>query len=107
MLEASRRCGENFRVVRFDELVLDTPGVMRGLAEWLDIDYDDRLAAPTFNCYPVGPNSSYETNSTGVVKEPVERYKRLLSREQEQMIRGECDELYSETLALTGGAPEA
>ena len=59
-------------LVRFEELVLDTPGAMRRLASWLGIDYDERLATPTFNGYPVGPNSSFETSQTGVVSAPVE-----------------------------------
>jgi hypothetical protein len=101
MLEAEGRFGEQVCVVRFDELVLDTAGTMRRLADWLGIDYDERLAVPTFNGYPVGPNSSYETSQTGVVTEPVERYKQLLSDEQQELIRSECDDLYSQALTLT------
>ena len=101
MLEAERRLGERFRAVRFDELVLDTSGVMRRLAAWLGIDYDERLLTPTFNGYPVGPNSSFETSQTGVVSEPLERYRELLTDEQQKRIREECDELYREALALT------
>jgi hypothetical protein len=101
MLEADRRYGERVCVVRFDELVLDTAATMRRLADWLGIEFDARLAVPTFNGYPVGPNSSYETRETGVLAEPVERYKRLLSDEQQELIRSECDELYQQALALT------
>jgi hypothetical protein len=101
MLGAEGRFGEQVCVVRFDELVLDTAGTMRRLADWLGIDYDERLAVPTFNGYPVGPNSSYETSQTGVVTEPVERYKQLLSDEQQELIRSECDDLYSQALTLT------
>jgi hypothetical protein len=105
MLEAERRLGERFRVVRFDELVLDTPGVMRRLADWLGIEFDERLLTPTFNGYPVGPNSSFETSETGVVSAPVERYRELLTDEQQEHIRRECDELYREALALTDPQP--
>ena len=101
MLEADRRFGERVFVVRFDELVLDTVDTMRGLADWLGIDFDPQLAIPTFNGYPVGPNSSYETSQTGVVTEPVERYKRLLTDEQQALVRSECDDLYHQALALT------
>jgi len=105
MLEAEQRLGERFRVVRFEELVLDTPGAMRRLASWLGIDYDERLATPTFNGYPVGPNSSFETSQTGVVQEPVERYRELLTDDQQEHIRSECEELYNEVLALAGPQP--
>jgi hypothetical protein len=88
-------------VVRFDELVLDTAGTMRRLADWLGIEFDARLAIPTFNGYPVGPNSSYQTSQTGVLSDPVERYKQLLSDEQQELIRSECDDLHQQALALT------
>jgi hypothetical protein len=101
MLEADRRFGERVCVVRFEELVLDTAGTMRWLADWLGIDFEPGLAVPTFNGYPVGPNSSYETSQTGVVSEPVERYKQLLSDEQQAQIRSECDDLYQQALTLT------
>ena len=105
MLEARRRFGAQVAVVRFDELVLDTPGVMRRLADWLGIEFDERLLTPTFNGYPVGPNSSFETSETGVVSAPVERYRELLTDEQQEHIRRECDELYREALALTDPQP--
>ena len=101
MLEAGRRLGDRFHAVRFDKLVLDTPGVMRRLAAWLGIDHDERLLTPTFNGYPVGPNSSFETSATGVISAPVKRYRKLLTDEQQERIREECDELYQEALALT------
>jgi hypothetical protein len=105
MVEAERRYGERVRVVRFEQLVLDTEGVMRGLAEFLGIEFDPVLAVPTFNGYPVGPNSSYETSDTGVLTAPVERYKELLSDDQQQLIRGHCEALYQEALALTERQP--
>jgi hypothetical protein len=101
MLLAKRRYEERVCVVRFEELVLDTPATMRRLAGFLGIDFDARLTVPTFNGYPVGPNSSYETSETGVLADPVERYKELLSDEQQELIRGECEDLYHEALALT------
>jgi hypothetical protein len=100
ILEADRRHGGRVCVVRFDELVLDTSGAMRRLAEFLGIDFDPQLTVPTFNGYPVGPNSSYETSQTGVLTDPVERYRELLSDEQQQRIRDDCEDLYQEALAL-------
>jgi len=101
MLEADRRAADRFRVLRFEELVLHTEAEMRDLAGWLGIDFDERLAVPTFNGYPVGPNSSYEMRETGVVSEPVDRHRDLLSDEQQDLIRRECEELYEQALALT------
>jgi hypothetical protein len=110
MLEAERRFADRFRVLRFEELVLHTEAAMRDLAGWLGIDFDERLAVPTFNGYPVGPNSSYEMRETGVVSEPVDRHRELLSDEQQDLIRRECEELYEQALALTelhAAAPES
>jgi hypothetical protein len=101
MVSASRRYPEQVCIVRFDELLLDTPTTMRHLADFLGIDFDERLTTPTFNGYPVGANSSYRMRRTGVASDPVERYKELLSDEQQALVRAECNELYEEALALT------
>jgi competence ComEA-like helix-hairpin-helix protein len=103
LLEADRRYGDRLCVVRFDELVLETAATMRRLAGFLDIDFHPRLTSPTFNGYPVGANSSYEVRSTGVVTDPVERYKELLSPEQQKNVSDQCEELYLEALALARG----
>ena len=101
MLRASREHGDQFHVVRFDELVLDTRRAMQGLSKFLGIDYSPKLASPTFNGFPVGANSSFDTKEVGVVKDPVQRHDKVLSDEQKDLIRTGCDELYRETLALT------
>jgi hypothetical protein len=102
MVEAKGRYGDQVFILRFDELVRDTEKTMRGLAGFLEIDFDPVLTTPTFNGYPVGANSSYEVRSTGVVSDPVERYKELLSTEQRERILGECEELHEEALGLVG-----
>jgi hypothetical protein len=109
MVEADRRYGERVRIVRFDELLRETEATMRGLAGFLGIDYDPVLTVPTFNGYPVGPNSSYETSGTGVLTDPVERHKDLLSDEQRELIRSQCEDLYQAAVAVTEphGAPIA
>jgi sulfotransferase family protein len=100
MLEASERHEDRVRIVRFDQLVLNTGQAMRGLADFLGIDFDPILTEPTFNGYPVGPNSSFAEDRTGVVADPVERYKEVLSPEQQELIAERCDELYREVLAV-------
>jgi hypothetical protein len=104
MIEAKGRYADQVLIVRFDELVRDTEGTMRGLANFLGIDYDPVLTTPTFNGYPVGANSSYEVRSTGVVTDPLERYKEILSAEQRKRIEGECEELHKEALGLVEGS---
>ena len=102
MLEADNRHGDRVCVVRFEELVVDTEAAMRRLASFIEIDFDPSLVTPTFNGYPVGANSSYEVRETGVVSDPVERYKQLLSTEQQSMIRERCEELYETVLEVAG-----
>jgi hypothetical protein len=99
MLEASRRHGERVRIVRFEALVLDTEAPMRSLAEFLDIRFDIQLTAPTFNRYPMGPNSSYELSGTGVATESLDRYQQVLSSEQQDLVRRECEPVHQEALA--------
>jgi Sulfotransferase family len=101
IIEADRLYGERVCIVRFDELLLDTPGTMRRLADFLEIDFVPQLTVPTFNGYPVGANSSYKERRTGVVTDPVKRYKKVLTGEQQEFVREECEELYQEALALT------
>jgi hypothetical protein len=100
MLEASRRHRDRVSIVRFDAIVLDTEATMRSLAEFLKIDFDRQLTVPTFNRHPTGPNSSYEMGSTELATEPLERYREVLSKDQQEFVRRECEELYEEALAF-------
>lgn len=105
MSEAKSRYSKRVCIVRFEGLVSKTATTMRQLAGFLGIDYDKRLAAPTFNGNPVGANSSFDVRSTGVVTDPVERYKEILSAEKQELISGECEALHQEVLALADGKP--
>jgi Sulfotransferase family len=100
MVAAARGYEDRTRIVRFDRLLLDTPGTMRELAGYLGIDFDPQLAVPTFNRYPVGANSSYGLSGVGVVTDPVERHTTLLDEEQQALIRSECEGLYHEALEI-------
>ena len=105
MIDAKGRYPDLVFILRFDELVLETEKTMRSLARFLEIDFDPVLTTPTFNGYPVGANSSYEVRTTGVVSDPVERYKEILSDEQRERIGGECDELHKEALKVVDARP--
>jgi len=98
MIEAKQRYPDLVFIVRFEELVRETDRTMRALSGFLEIDFDPVLTTPTFDGYPVGANSSYEVRTTGVVSDPVERYKELLSDEQRERILGACEGLYKEAL---------
>jgi len=105
MIGAKGRCGDRVFIMRFDELVRDTETTMRALSGFLGIDFDPVLVTPTFNGYPVGANSSYSVRTTGVLTDPVERHKDLLSDEQREWILGECDQLHKEALGIVDAKP--
>jgi Sulfotransferase family len=100
MIDAKDRFPKTVLIVRFDELVRKTEATMRTVAGFLKINYDPVLATPTFNRYPVGANSSYEVTSTGILADPVERYKEILSDEQRKRILAECKDLHKQALGL-------
>jgi len=101
MLGARSAFPDRALVVRFDDLLLDTSGTMRAVADFLEIDFDPQLATPTFNRYPVGANSSYDVCSTGVVADPVARHETLLSEDARDWIAAACGELYERALKLS------
>jgi hypothetical protein len=114
MINAKQRYPDLVFILRFDELVRETEGTMRALSGFLGIEYDPVLATPTFNGYPVGANSSFEVRTTGVITDPVERYKEVLSDEQRDRVSAECEELHEEAGRLvdrsrthTEGGPPA
>jgi sulfotransferase family protein len=100
MTAAKERYPDLTIVIRFDDLVRDTPGTMGVLAKFLEIDYDPVLATPTFNGYPVGANSSYEVHTTGVLTDPVERYKDILDDSQRKRIVGATKKAHDRALKL-------
>jgi hypothetical protein len=100
MLDARERYPERVSIVQFEELVLDTEAAMRRLADFLRIDFDPQLTAPTFNRHPIGANSSYPVRGTGIVTDPIERHRELLSPERQDLVRRRCEEPYRKALAL-------
>jgi hypothetical protein len=105
MIDADSRFGDRVCVIRFDELVLETEATMRTLADFLGIDFDPTLTLPTFNGYPVGANSSFDVRDTGVVTDPVDRHKELLSSSQRDLVKSSCEQLYREALPLAARRP--
>lgn len=103
MIEAKQgERGDRVTIVRFDDLVRDSEGVMRLLCEKLGIDFDDGLTEPTFNSRPIGANSSYATtqNQGGVINAPLTRHKKVLSDEDARQVEEECEPLHQQALEL-------
>lgn len=101
------RYGDCYRVVRFEDLVLDTATTMRLLAEWLGIAFDPILLLPTFNTIPTVANSSFSATSSGILIDATKRETTLSDRER-TYIEGSALPLYTSLCKATRrGAAQA
>jgi hypothetical protein len=107
LLANRERHGERVLLLSFDQLVADTEGTMRLVADWLGIAYDPVLTEPTFNGQPIKADSSFEVASHGVVTDPLSRFREKLSEEEIAYLEREAMPLYERALALTPDAPAA
>ena len=71
------RYGERVCVLRFEDLIRNTPAVMHYLAERLDIRFDDILLVPTFNRCPIRANTSFDRRVPGILPETLTRHESL------------------------------
>ncbi|MCS6975629.1 MAG: sulfotransferase [Gemmatales bacterium] len=93
-IDLKARYGDRMRVLRFDDLLGNTAGVMRDLAAWLGIQFTDSLLVPTFNGFPIRANSSFKVQGYGVSQEPVERWKKHLTADEIAYIEQKTDDLF-------------
>ena len=69
--------GEKVCIIRFEDLIGKTEAVMRYLAGFLDIEFNDALVTPTFNGFPIKANTSFDSEQHGIMKSTLSRYKTL------------------------------
>ena len=101
MIAAKAERPDSVSIIRFDDLVRNSEGVMRLLSRTLKLEYADVLTDPTFNSQPIGANSSYAGNNQGgVISAPVDRHKEVLSNEDQELIAEQCGPLYDEAAKL-------
>ena len=72
-----------FVSLTFEDLISKTESVMRYLAEFLEIKFEDILLEPTFNKYPIRANTSFEAEQNGIINSTLQRYKTLAREELE------------------------
>jgi len=65
-------------LIRFDELVAEPQRVMRGLSDWLGIEFGESMLQPSLAGLPWGGNSMFGDEHRGVSKAPVGRFKAAL-----------------------------
>ena len=92
--------GENFCIIRFEDLIAKMESAMRYLSRFLDIEYNDILLAPTFNGSPISANTSFKLEKSKIIKSTLSRYKTLDS-EQLKVIDSMTSDLYKIVLDKT------
>ena len=99
MLRNKERYRDRVCILRFEDLVERTEAVMRYLAKFLSIQFDDILLTPTFNKTPIKPNTSFKLENPGIISSVLDRYK-TLGQAQLQVIDDMSGEIHEKVLAV-------
>jgi hypothetical protein len=99
MIWNKEKYGDRVCIFTFEDLITKTKLVMRYLAEFLEIKFEDILLVPTFNKYPIRANTSFEAEQNGIINSTLQRYK-TLTREELEFIESMSEELYRQVLSL-------
>jgi len=99
MLRNQQRYGDRVCIITFEDLVEKTEAVMRYLARFLQIKFDDVLLTPTFNTYPIKANTSFRSEGHGIVSSTLHRH-RTLSPEECEILDTTTRNLYRQLLSL-------
>jgi hypothetical protein len=94
MLHNKKMYGDRTCLFKFEDLVAETEAVMRYLAKFLDIEFEDILMVPTFNKMPIKAHTSFKAENHGIINGTLSRYKTLTESEL-----GIIEEMTGETYA--------
>ena len=97
MLWNKERYGDRVCIINFEDLIKRTEAVMRYLAEFLNIQFDEILVTPTFNKTPIKPNTSFKLEDPGVMVSVLKRYN-TLRQEELKVIDEMTGALYAKVL---------
>ena len=95
MLRNKEKYGDSVCLIQFEDIVSKTDAVMRFLADFLTIEFDDILLVPTFNTFPVKEYTAFKTENHGIVSSLPEEERVLTGQELDTIER-----MTSETCAL-------
>jgi hypothetical protein len=98
MLAAKREAPERVLIVRYEGLVERPRATMGTVARWLGIDWDPILERPTFNRWPVQPNSSHGLLGAEVQSKQAHRWKSVLEPKDVRSVEKHALEEYREAL---------
>jgi hypothetical protein len=104
MVQNKKRYGDKVCIISFEDLIRRTGAVMRHLAGFLEIRFDDILLMPTFNKIPIKPNTSFKLEKPGIMFSALERYK-TLSREELNIIEKLTGDAYTQALSTVASIP--
>jgi hypothetical protein len=97
MVRNKKAYGDRVCLITFEDLIQRTESVMRHLADFLDIGFNDILLTPTFNKIPVKPNTSFKIEKPGIMISALARYK-TLSRDELNTIEEMTGDIYRQAL---------
>jgi len=100
MIRNKLKFDEQVCLLRFEDLVSKTETVMRYLANFLEIDFDSILLAPTFNKDPILANTSFRHEQGQIRTGTLSRYQ-LLPTEEIELIEKLSEDRYKQILEKT------
>src|SRR5207249_7398362 len=98
MQRNKHKYGERVCLLSFENLVGKTEAVMRYLADYVGVKFDEILLTPTFNKAPIKANSSYKVKTYGVIHEPVVRHLEMLTKAEIETIQNLTGDIYENVL---------
>jgi hypothetical protein len=98
MLRNKERYSDRVCILTFEDLVGKTESIVRYLAKFLEIEFDDILLIPTFNKFPIKANTSFKARRHGIINGTLNRYKSL-SKEELDIIDHMTKGLYHQVLS--------
>jgi hypothetical protein len=104
MVRNKERYGDQVFMITFEDLVQRTEAVMRHLARFLEIQFDDILLTPTFNGIPIKPNTSFTLEAPGIMTSTLNRHNTLKPGELE-LIQETTGDTYARALNMVTSIP--
>jgi hypothetical protein len=87
MLWNKEKYGDSVCLIKFEDLVSKTEAVMRYLADFLGIEFDDILLIPTFNKLPIKLNTSFTGEDRDLADRPLFTGRRSTGQELDAIER--------------------
>jgi hypothetical protein len=81
MLKNKDKYKDRVIIISFEDLIQNTEPVMRSIADFLDIEFDDILTVPTFNKLPIVANTSFKVETANIMHGTLSRYQTLTQKE--------------------------